>query len=103
MLYRGMFWLQVALLLAYIGPVWPTMLVVLAQSCQCSRGRTDSSSPGTWWACLRAGPPGQYSGEEWQIMASLLEIQTAAVGGFMYFLAQVSEMGRWAAVSKLQG
>jgi hypothetical protein len=31
-------------------------------------------------------PPGQYSGEEWQIMASLLGIQTAAVGGFMYFL-----------------
>jgi hypothetical protein len=51
----------------------------------------------------RAGSPGQYSGEEWQIMASLLGIQTAAVGGFMYFFAQVSEMGRWTTVSKLQG
>jgi hypothetical protein len=31
-------------------------------------------------------PPGQSASEEWQIMASLLGIQTAAVGGFMYFL-----------------
>jgi hypothetical protein len=28
-LYRGMFWLQVVSLLAYIGPVWHTMLVFL--------------------------------------------------------------------------
>jgi hypothetical protein len=31
-------------------------------------------------------PPGHYGTEEWQIMASLLRIQTAAVGGFLYFL-----------------
>ena len=30
--------------------------------------------------------PGNYGTEEWQIIASLLGIQTAAVGGFMYFL-----------------
>jgi hypothetical protein len=39
--------------------------------------------------------PGNYGTEEWQIIASLLGIQTVAVGGFM-FSAQVSEMGRWA-------
>jgi hypothetical protein len=30
--------------------------------------------------------PGNYGTEEWQTIASLLGIQTAAVGGFMYFL-----------------
>jgi hypothetical protein len=30
--------------------------------------------------------PGKYRDEEWQAIASLLGIQTAAVGGFMYFL-----------------
>jgi hypothetical protein len=39
--------------------------------------------------------PGNYGTEEWQTIASLLGIQTAAVGGFMYFSAQVSEAGRW--------
>jgi hypothetical protein len=30
--------------------------------------------------------PGNYGTEEWQTIASLLGIQTAAIGGFMYFL-----------------
>ena len=30
--------------------------------------------------------PGNYGTEEWQTIASLLGIQTAAVGGFMYYL-----------------
>jgi len=30
--------------------------------------------------------PGKYGNEEWQAIASLLGIQTTAVGGFMYFL-----------------
>jgi hypothetical protein len=30
--------------------------------------------------------PGNYGVEEWQTIASLLGIQTAAVGGFTYFL-----------------
>jgi hypothetical protein len=33
-----------------------------------------------------AALPGNYGTEEWQTIASLLGIQTAAVGGFMYFL-----------------
>jgi hypothetical protein len=30
--------------------------------------------------------PGNHSSEEWQTIAPLLGIQTAAIGGFMYFL-----------------
>jgi hypothetical protein len=30
--------------------------------------------------------PGNYGTDEWQTIASLLRIQTAAVSGFMYFL-----------------
>jgi hypothetical protein len=36
-------------------------------------------------SCRVPAPRGQYSGEQWQIIASLLGIQTAAVGGFMFF------------------
>jgi hypothetical protein len=88
-LYRGMFWLQVVLMLAYIGPVWHTMLVFL-DSCPMLPMLTWAHGfqfvrhvVGSWRV---PAPPGQYAGEEWQIMASLLGIQTAAVGGFMYFL-----------------
>ena len=88
-LYRGMFWLQVVLLFAYIRPVWHTMLVFLdsypllpmltwAHGFQVVRHVV-----GSWRV---PAPPGQYASEEWQITASLLGIQTAAVGGFMYFL-----------------
>jgi hypothetical protein len=88
-LYRGMFWLQFAVLAAYVGPLWHSMLVYL-DSCP--------FLPWFTWAHLfelaphvvgswRVGAlPGNYGTEEWQTIASLLGIQTAAVGGFMYFL-----------------
>ena len=38
---------------------------------------------GSWRVCAL---PGNYGTEEWQVVASLLGIQTAAVDGFMYFL-----------------
>src|ERR1700757_4838366 len=76
-------------LLAYIGPVWHTM-VVLLDTCPLlplpvwSYGfQLVRHVVGSWHV---PAPPGQYSGEEWQIMASLLGIQMAAVGDFMYFL-----------------
>jgi hypothetical protein len=40
-------------------------------------------SPGSWHV---PALPGNYGTEEWQTIASLLGIQTGAVGGFMYFL-----------------
>jgi hypothetical protein len=88
-LYRGMFWLQIVLLFAYIGPVWHTMLVFL-DSCPLLPMVTWVHGfqvvrhvVGSWRV---PALPGQYGGEECQIMALLLGIQTAAVGGFMYFL-----------------
>jgi hypothetical protein len=88
-LLRGMFWLQVVLLLAYAGPVWHSLLVYL-DSCP-------FLPLFTWEHWFELAPhvvgswhvpalPGNYGTEEWQIIASLLGIQTAAVGGFMYFL-----------------
>jgi hypothetical protein len=88
-LYRGMFWLQFALLAAYVGPLWHSLLVYL-DSCPFLPVFTWAHwfelAPhvvGSW----RVGAlPGNYGTEEWQTIASLLGIQTAAVGGFMYFL-----------------
>ena len=88
-LLRGMFWLQVVLLLAYAGPVWHSLLVYL-DSCPFLPLFTFEHwfelAPhvvGSWHV---PALPGNYGTEEWQIIASLLGIQTAAVGGFMYFL-----------------
>jgi hypothetical protein len=87
--YRGMFWLQFALLAAYVGPLWHSMLVFL-DSCPFlpffSREHLFELAPhvvGSWHV---PALPGNYGTEEWEIVASLLGIQTAAVGGFMYFL-----------------
>jgi hypothetical protein len=88
-LYRGMFWLQFALLAAYVGPLWHSLLVYL-DSCPFlplfTLAHWFELAPhvvGSW----RVGAlPGNYGNEEWQTIASLLGIQTAAVGGFMYFL-----------------
>ena len=88
-LLRGMFWLQVVLLLAYAGPVWHSLLVYL-DSCPFLPLFTFEHwfelAPhvvGSWHVPLL---PGKYGNEEWQAIASLLGIQTTAVGGFMYFL-----------------
>jgi hypothetical protein len=88
-LYRGMFWLQIVLMLAYAGPVWHSLLVYL-DSCPFLPLFTFEHwfelAPhvvGSWHV---PALPGNYGTEEWQIIASLLGIQTAAVGGFMYFL-----------------
>jgi hypothetical protein len=88
-LLRGMFWLQIVLMLAYVGPVWHSLLVYL-DSCP-------FLPLFTWEHWFELAPhvvgswhvpalPGNYGTEEWQTIASLLGIQTAAVGGFMYFL-----------------
>jgi len=89
LLYRGMFWLQFALLAAYVGPLWHSLLVYL-DSCP-------FLPLFTWAHWFELAPhvvsswhvpvlPGKYGNEEWQAIASLLGIQTTAVGGFMYFL-----------------
>jgi len=82
-----MFWLQVVLLFAYAGPVWHSLLVYL-DSCPFLPLFTWSHGfelaphvVGSWHV---PALPGNYGTEEWQIIASLLGIQTAAVGGFMY-------------------
>jgi hypothetical protein len=88
-LLRGMFWLQFVLMFAYVGPVWH-MLLVFLDSCP-------FLPLWTWRHWFELAPhvvgswrvpalPGNYGTEEWEIVASLLGIQTAAVGGFMYFL-----------------
>jgi hypothetical protein len=88
-LYRGMFWLLFALLAAYVGSLWHSLLVYL-DSCPFlplfTLEHWFELAPhvvGSWHVPTL---PGNYGAEEWQTIASLLGIQTAAVGGFMYFL-----------------
>ena len=88
-LHRSKFWLQFALLAAYVGPLWHSMLVYL-DSCPYlplfAWEHWFELVPhvvGSWHV---GALPGNYGSETWQTIASLLGIQTAAVGGFMYFL-----------------
>jgi hypothetical protein len=73
-LYRGMSWLQFALLAAYVGPLWHSLLVYL-DSCPFlplfTLAHWFELAPhvvGSW----RVGAlPGNYGTEEWQTIASL--------------------------------
>jgi hypothetical protein len=96
-LYRGMFWLQFALLAAYVGPLWHSLLVYL--------DRCPFLPLFTWAHWFELAPhvvgswhvpvlPGNYGNEEWQTIASLLGIHRCR-WRLHVFSAQVSEMGRW--------
>jgi hypothetical protein len=82
-LMKGMWWLSFALFLAYFGPLWHSLLVYL-DSCPFIPwfdGWIPAIIPhpvGSWKV---AALPGLYGDHEWQIIAALLGIQTAVVGG----------------------
>jgi hypothetical protein len=76
---------------AYVGPVWHLLLVFL-DSCPFLPLFTWSHwfelAPHVVGSWRVPALPGNYGTEKWEIVASLLGIQTAAVGGFMHFLSK---------------
>jgi hypothetical protein len=76
-------------LAAYVGPLWHSLLVYL-DSCPFLPlfmwAHWFELAPHVVGSWRVGGVPGNDGTEEWQVVASLLGIQTAAVGSFMYFL-----------------